>query len=76
MNVYAPDIDRKPTEAEAQHALDLLRRYRAGGGTRVDLYPTLSTDFPDLATDEAYRATLPDLQNGPASLIRGADRRI
>jgi GTP cyclohydrolase I len=76
MNVYAPDIDRQPTEAEAQDALDLLRRYRNGGGTRIDLYPTLSTVYPEVATDEAYRATLPDLQNGPASLIRGADRRI
>ncbi len=37
----------------------------------------LSTDYPaDFAVDEAYRATLPDLQNGPASLIRGAHRRI
>ncbi|MBE3636806.1 GTP cyclohydrolase FolE2 [Mangrovicoccus algicola] len=40
-------------------------------------YPDLSREFPEaLLVDEAYRATLPDLQNGPASLIRGAAARI
>jgi GTP cyclohydrolase I len=73
MNVHAPDIDRMPTEAEAQAALDLLRRYR--GGT-LD-YPDLSAAYPDtFRADAAYKAAMPDLQNGPASLIRGADRRI
>jgi GTP cyclohydrolase I len=76
MNVHTPDIDREPTEAEAQAALDLLRRYRASGQTAIDDYPRLSADYPQLRIDETYRATLPDLQNGPASLIRGADRRI
>ena len=77
MNVHAPDIDRQPTEMEAQAALALLRRYAESGQTPLpDVYPNLSTVYPAIATDEAYRATLPDLQNGPASLIRGADRRI
>ncbi|SFJ51783.1 GTP cyclohydrolase FolE2 [Jannaschia pohangensis] len=77
MNVHAPDIDRHPTEAEAQAALDLLRRYAASGTEpTVNIYPDLSAVYPTHVTDEAYRATLPDLQNGPASLIRGADRRI
>ena len=36
-------------------------------------YPVFSRDYPaDFAVDTAYRRTLPDLQNGPASLIRGA----
>jgi len=40
-------------------------------------YPSLSRDYPESFTaDAAYRATLPDLQNGPASLIRGAQRQI
>ena len=40
-------------------------------------YPDLSRDYPeDFKSDEAYRATLPDLQNGPASLIRGARQLI
>jgi GTP cyclohydrolase IB len=40
-------------------------------------YPDLSRVYPqDFRPDAAYRATLPDLQNGPASLIVGADARI
>lgn len=39
--------------------------------------PVLSRDYPaDFRVDEAYRATLPDLQNGPASLIVGARKAI
>jgi len=39
--------------------------------------PALSRDYPaDFRVDEAYRATLPDLQNGPASLIVGAHKAI
>ena len=40
-------------------------------------YPDLSRHYPeDFKSDEAYRATLPDLQNGPSSLIRGARQNI
>ncbi len=36
-------------------------------------YPALSRAYPeDFGVDEAYKATLPDLQNGPTSLIRGS----
>ena len=36
-------------------------------------YPTLSRTYPEgFSGDEIYRAGLPDLQNGPASLIVGA----
>jgi GTP cyclohydrolase IB len=39
-------------------------------------YPLLSREFPaDFRADTAYLRTLPDLQNGPASLIRGARAR-
>ncbi len=39
--------------------------------------PALSREYPgDFRVDEAYRATLPDLQNGPASLIVGARKAI
>ncbi|WP_138469011.1 GTP cyclohydrolase FolE2 [Poseidonocella sp. HB161398] len=42
-----------------------------------DSYPLLSRRFPaDFAVDEAYIASMPDLQNGPSSLIRGAKARI
>ena len=40
-------------------------------------YPAFSRDYPeDFKVDEAYRASLPDLQNGPSSLIRGAKQQI
>ena len=36
-------------------------------------YPALSREYPsDFRVDDAYKAGLPDLQNGPASLIVGA----
>ena len=41
------------------------------------LAPELSTVYPaDFAVDDAYRATMPDLQNGPANLIKGARTQI
>ncbi len=43
----------------------------------VQNYPDLSRNYPeDFVADEGYRATLPDLQNGPSSLIRGANEQI
>ncbi len=40
-------------------------------------YPSLSREYPeDFKFCEAYKASLPDLQNGPSSLIRGAKQRI
>jgi GTP cyclohydrolase IB len=43
----------------------------------VSDYPALSRTYPtDFTVDEAYKATMPDLQNGPISLIRGARTAI
>jgi len=40
-------------------------------------YPALSREFPEeFRADAAYKNTLPDLQNGPSSLIRGAQQQI
>ncbi len=40
-------------------------------------YPLFSRDYPqEFRADSAYKSTLPDLQNGPASLIRGENRAI
>jgi GTP cyclohydrolase I len=40
-------------------------------------YPAFSRAYPaEFEVDDAYRATLPDLQNGPESLIKGAHRQI
>ena len=40
-------------------------------------YPALARAYPEeFEVSEAYKATLPDLQNGPESLIKGARRVI
>ena len=46
-------------------------------GQEVANYPALARAYPeDFEVDEAYKATMPDLQNGPSSLIRGAKQQI
>ncbi|MDW3182237.1 GTP cyclohydrolase FolE2 [Roseobacter sp.] len=46
-------------------------------GSDTVAYPAFSRDYPeDFATDDGYKSTLPDLQNGPSSLIRGAKQQI
>ena len=88
MTIHTPAIDRDPARSEAEAALALLRRWAeqtpadevatldpalgvvlAGGALRRD-YPA------GFRPDAAYKATLPDLQNGPSSLIRGARATI
>jgi GTP cyclohydrolase I len=46
-------------------------------GRPVPDYPALARADPeDFVVDSAYKDSLPDLQNGPASLIKGARRQI
>ena len=46
-------------------------------GSDADGYPAFSRAYPDgFRVDAAYKDTLPDLQNGPSSLIRGARQQI
>ena len=46
-------------------------------GHELGNYPALIRAYPEeFRVDEAYRASLPDLQNGPESLIKGAKRHI
>lgn len=94
MNIHSREIERQPSRAEAERALELLRNW-AGAASEAELatldpalatlrpghpvpdYPALSRTYPqDFEADSAYKATMPDLQNGPASLIRGARRPI
>ncbi len=43
----------------------------------VGNYPALARAYPeDFEVDDAYKASMPDLQNGPSSLIRGAKQLI
>ena len=46
-------------------------------GQELQNYPALARAYPEeFEADDAYRASLPDLQNGPESLIKGARRHI
>ncbi|WIV49894.1 GTP cyclohydrolase FolE2 [Marivivens sp. LCG002] len=46
-------------------------------GQEVSNYPALARAYPeDFQVDEDYKASMPDLQNGPSSLIRGAKANI
>ncbi|WP_163849329.1 GTP cyclohydrolase FolE2 [Pseudooceanicola aestuarii] len=90
MNIHPNEL--KPEDAEARAALDLLRSWAAqASDAQINAldpalarllpgqagYPLMSDIYPaEFIPDAAYRATLPDLQNGPASLIRGADLAI
>ena len=83
MNAHDPKLSRDVSRDEMIEALKVVKSYAAKSDTSdQDLaqallesgaYPTFSTVYPEaFKADESYRATLPDLQNGPASLIRGA----
>ena len=46
-------------------------------GQEVSNYPALARAYPDaFEVDETYKASMPDLQNGPSSLIKGAQQQI
>ncbi|MBL9064148.1 GTP cyclohydrolase FolE2 [Tabrizicola sp.] len=91
MNIHTPEIDRLPTREEAEAALAVLRQWAGKSSdeeiSRLDSavgwlvpgqgYPALSRVYPEgFRPDAGYRASMPDLQNGPESLIRGAKTRI
>ena len=77
-----------PSEAEARAALELLRRFGAAAPESAAALglSVLPADVSDGALarayddafrpDAAYKASMPDLQNGPSSLIKGARRGI
>ncbi|MEM9551005.1 MAG: GTP cyclohydrolase FolE2 [Pseudomonadota bacterium] len=63
------------TEAEIDQ-LDPSVAKLVPGTAPVD-YPAFSRSYPDdFRVDADYKDTLPDLQNGPSSLIRGARQQI
>lgn len=90
MDSRAPQSPAQPDKAQAEAALATLRVWMAGA-TDQDLLrlgpgvaamlghnsPALSRDYPDeFRPDAAYKASMPDLQNGPSSLIVGAKATI
>ncbi len=77
---FQSDISDTPSREEAEQALAVLRRFAGSDAALAEfagVYPDLHSVYPDNFTvDVAYKDSLPDLQNGPASLIRGAQRVI
>ncbi|MEM8570148.1 MAG: GTP cyclohydrolase FolE2 [Pseudomonadota bacterium] len=81
----------RPSYADAEAAVATLKAWAEGAAaanqvellsglaeTMPDaLYPQLSREYPaDFEVDASYREGLPDLQNGPESLIKGARKAI
>ena len=92
MNVHIGAVASEPTQDEARAALALLKQWAESASmaeraaldpavskllTPAQDYSEFSRSYPqDFTVDAAYKAGLPDLQNGPASLIKGAKRQI
>ncbi len=88
MNIRLLESDLTPGRAEAEAAMATLRLWAStasdaeivaldAGGLLGQGYPMMARDYPqDFVVTAAYKASLPDLQNGPASLIVGAQRTI
>ncbi|MCB1351341.1 MAG: GTP cyclohydrolase I FolE2 [Rhodobacteraceae bacterium] len=84
--------DARPSRSEVEDALRVLQAWArtgtpdagdpfaeaiAGVAPRRPAYPEFSRSYPHgFLADEAYRGGLPDLQNGPESLIKGAKTAI
>ncbi len=71
-------LRRWALDASPEEVADLepaIARLIPGGA--VSNYPSLSRSYPEgFEADADYRATLPDLQNGPTSLIRGSKQQL
>ena len=92
MNAPAPELSKTPDRTDAEAALAVLQRWAATASsddqtalhpaldrllTGASAYPEMSRAYPaEFKVDAAYKASLPDLQNGPSSLIRGAQEQI
>jgi len=65
------------SEAEIAALDPAVARLREDAAEDVGAYPVFARSYPtEFRVDDAYKATMPDLQNGPSSLIRGANRQI
>src|SRR6056297_1927312 len=65
----------KAQDAEIDTVDPALRSFVDGADNMP--YPEMRRDYPGgFSVDDSYKASLPDLQNGPSALIRGANRGI
>lgn len=91
MNIHTRTVEEQPTVEQLKDAMRVLRQWVAHSDLDLisspdaDIlarfvptrYPQMSAEYPDgFVADETYRATMPDLQNGPSKLIKGEHQQI
>ncbi len=92
MNIHTRKLGEEISESEVNEALAVLQKWKDQGGVLdlsdeklmppqvVSLwmqYPELTDNYSnDFKLDGEYKASLPDLQNGPSSLIKGSNQII
>ena len=92
MNIHTRKLESEISDSDVNEALSVLQKWRNQGGkldlSDKNLIPpevaSLLMNYPDLTDkysndfklDGEYKASLPDLQNGPSSLIKGANQII
>ena len=91
MNIHTRGVEKLPDEKDVIEAMRVLRNWVANSEKAVlstpdaavlarvlpSTYPKLSSSYQkDFLADATYLQQMPDLQNGPSSLIRGENRQI
>ena len=91
MNIHTRSVEQQPTLDQLKDAMRVLRQRAAHfDPEQIDSldaellsrfvpskYPDLSSEYPaDFKADDAYKASMPDLQNGPSKLIKGENQQI
>ena len=92
MNIHTRKLESEISESEFNEALAVLQKWKDQGGeldlsdeklitpqvaSLLSRYPELTDKYSnDFKLDGDYKASLPDLQNGPSSLIKGANQII
>ncbi len=91
MNIHTREVEKLPDENDVNDALRVIRKWvahaensrlRSPDATILARllpaeYPKLKDSYPDeFVADASYIDEMPDLQNGPSSLIRGQNRQI
>ena len=91
MNIHTLEAKNCPNEDDVKAAMGVLRDWVAQspkgsvGGMDAEIinrllpagYPDLRRSYPEeFLPDKRYLQNMPDLQNGPSSLIRGENRQI
>mgnify|MGYP001178801705 FL=1 len=92
MNIHTRKLESEISECEFNQALSVIQKWKDQGGeldrvkenliaskdaTALMRYPELADKYPtEFKLNGEYKASLPDLQNGPSSLIKGSNQAI